>query len=154
MQLRVACGGFRIAQWLIFQLQPCAAQMAHTSGQVWAKIPRSCMWRSWAWSPGKRIPIRTPPHATPSYMWRYPISKIFKYLFKLLHMQLRVVCGGYSTQYAEWDFKKNFNRDPHSIVSYGLQGLKKQKVHSDFLIYVLVCTAQTTCAMYKLCTSF
>ena len=42
----------------------------------------------------KKIPIPTPPHATPSCMWRYPISKLYKYLFDLLHLPLRVACGG------------------------------------------------------------
>ena len=51
-----------------------------------------CPIRDWAWSPGKRIPIRTPPHATPSYMWRKPISKLYKYLLKVLtcHSELHV----------------------------------------------------------------
>ena len=54
----------------------------------------------------------------------------------------------------ESEGRENFVRTYLMLTVNNLQSWKKGYTSPDFLIYVLVCTAQTTCATNKLCTSF
>ena len=111
------------------------------------------MWRSWAWSPGKRIPIRTPP----SYIWRYPISKLYKYLIKLLtchselHVEVILIHTHGALQDKTYYFYKMHIRRLREIqeltvcLTYGKQGSKKYAPKSNDFFFLF--TGSPKCAL-------